>query len=188
MEDDNQATEDESVRQDGCDDDAIIWIGRPSQWVNAPTILLSSVVIAVIVVLKDAYDHTRYSWKYREYEQPLEYMVYLIIAFMVFRIVLRVLSVYYTRYELSDERLIEYSGITKIFENGEPLELYNVYDYQFPPPILLAVLGRGSLRLLTHDANQPEVYLRAIKNRHSVYEMIRSRVERLRMSKKGYFT
>ena len=167
--------------------DRVIWIGRPSQWVNFPSLVVYIAIGLGVFVGRGYFVESRLFYKYRELLPHIDTAILLLLAFLGLKYLYQLLSTFYTKYELTNERLIEFTGITKVFQNGEPLELYNVYDYQFPPPLLLAIFGRGTLRILTHDANQPEVDLLAIRNPRAVYETIRSRVEQLRLTKKAYF-
>ncbi len=184
--DEDSHVDTKNVRMEG-EGDSVIWVGRPSQWVNMPAIIFYSLLAFGIVIGRSYILNSEYVWEYRQYIHYLDYVCIAVLSLLVLKALYKVLSIYYTKYELTNERLIEFTGITSVFQNGEPLELYNIYDYQFPQPLLLAFCRRGSLRLLTHDANQPEVYLYAIKRRREVYEAIRVRVEELRQSKKAYF-
>lgn len=179
-------------------DDELVWSGRPSQWVNLPiNLMLISAGTAVIYGRDYFYSSEldvlirnltyRFGLDIDDYMYLFDYLCLSVLVLILIKICHRILTTYYTRYELTNERLIEFTGISRAFENGEPLELYKVYDYQFPPALFLALCRRGSLRLLTTDARQPIVDLYAIKNRRSVYEQIRQKVEALRISKKGYF-
>ena len=191
--------DDQDIREiEPTNDDELVWVGRPSQWVNLPTILTLISVGTAVIIGKDYFyssnidvwirDITyQFGLNIDDYMYLFDYVCLGILGLILIKICHRILTIYYTRYELTNERLIEFTGISKPFENGEPLELYKVYDYQFPPALFLALCGRGSLRLLTTDARQPVVDLYAIKNRRSVYEQIRQKVEELRISKKGYF-
>ena len=167
--------------------DHIVWQGKPSQWVNFPTILFYSVLISALLYGQAYFNRSNYAWDYSQYMAPINLGIYVILVYFVIRLVYKVLQVYYTKYELTEERLIEYTGITGFFQTEETLELYNIYDYQFPAPLFLSLCRRGSLRLLTHDASQPVVNLIAIRERKKVYENIRLKVEDLRIRKKGYF-
>ena len=169
------------------DEEATIWRGRPSQWVNFPSLCFYFVMSMALFYGQNYLNHSNYGVELTQYLEYVNGGVYLIFLYFVLRILVKVLQVYSTHYELTDERLIESKGITGFFRSEEPLELYNIYDYQFPAPLFLALCRRGSLRLLTHDATQPIVELCAIRERKKVYEKIRLRVEDLRMKKKGYF-
>lgn len=185
MADDNYEDE-----QDGIPNqkkDRVIWVGRPSQWVNVIPILFYAVMGCVLGGFSIYLHSTKYAWEYEKYIEYYDYALAIVCGILILKGIYKVLSVFYTKYELTNERLIEFTGITSMFQSGDPLELYTIYDYKFPPPFLLALFGRGSLKLYTHDKNQPIVLLRAIKDKHGVYEMIRQRVEELRMSKKAYF-
>ncbi|KAF5293154.1 hypothetical protein FQA39_LY19377 [Lamprigera yunnana] len=85
------------------------------------------------------------------------------------------------RYELTDQRLLEYSGI--FVKHVETLELYRVKDIAVSGTLLQAAFGRGRVVLQTTDASTPTVVLNAIANPQYVSQMIRDAVERCRMAK-----
>lgn len=181
---DEQDLQTESVDQTS---DHVIWTGRPSQWVNLPSVLVNGFLAYGVVYGQWFLKGTSLAREYNQLLPYLDYAVNAVLLCLLLKVLYRALSVFYTKYELTTERLIEYTGITKFLQNGEPLELYNIYDYKFPPPFLMALFGKGSLILKTHDSNQPTVYLKAISDKRHVYEIIRKRVEVLRITKKSYF-
>jgi len=80
-----------------------------------------------------------------------------------------------TFYELTSQRLRRTSGILN--RRVEEMELYRVKDYTMEQPLLLRMLGLGSLNLITSDAATPTVYIRAIRNVVAVREMLRTAVQ-----------
>lgn len=163
-----------------------LWKGRPSQWVNLPGTIWCVLKCCVIL----------YSLQFSEvvlgYINKAEYEIYWY-GFVVFLcgvfggvLIYRILSIAYTKYELTNEKLMLYSGITKMFQHGSPLELYDVIDYELPPPGFLVFVGRSTLILETVDTSHKRVYLYAIKDSNHVYEIIRQNVQKMRMDKKAY--
>ena len=86
-----------------------------------------------------------------------------------------------TRYALTAERLIVTSGV--FHQQQEEVELYRVKDYSVSAPLLYHWLGLANVRLLTSDQTHPELVLRGIRNADRVKELIRERVEALRLEK-----
>ena len=67
------------------------------------------------------------------------------------------------RYELTDQRLLEYSGI--FVKQIETLELYRVKDLAVSGTLLQAAFGRGRVILQTTDASTPTIVLNAVESR-----------------------
>ena len=85
------------------------------------------------------------------------------------------------RYELTDQRLLEHSGI--VIHCMESLELYRVIDIQTNGTLIQSLFGRGRVHLLTSDATTPRVVINAIVNPAGVANLIRDAVERCRVAK-----
>ena len=85
------------------------------------------------------------------------------------------------RYELTDQRLLEHSGI--FVKQIETLELYRVKDIAVSGTFLQAMFGRGRVILQSTDASTPTVVLNAIANPQAVSQLVRDAVERCRMAK-----
>lgn len=167
--------------------DSVIWEASPTQWINLGAFILYGSLMGLVGMLWFNLDNGLLSYRFRPYLGIFEIALLSIGIFFGLVMVYRYLKLRYTRYVLTGERLIEYEGITKIFQTGEPLELYDVYDHRIPPAYLLAFVRRGNLTLFTNDKRQPIVNLVGIKNPAELYENIRYNVERLRLSKKGFF-
>lgn len=99
----------------------------------------------------------------------------------VFWAIYRYVKVASHRYELTDQRLLEYSGI--VVKKVETLELYRVKDIAVSGTLLQAVFGRGRVVLQTTDASTPTVVLNAVANPQLVSQLVRDAVERCRVAK-----
>ena len=86
-----------------------------------------------------------------------------------------------TRYTLTAERLIVTSGV--FHQQQEEVELYRVKDYSVSASLLYRWLGLANICLLTSDRTHPNLVLRGIRNADRVKELIRERVEALRLEK-----
>lgn len=167
--------------------DTLLWRGRPSQLVNIlPGIVLVFIGLALFIA-KHQLGESSFSWEYPTFSDYLGRGISWGLVAILLLGVYKVLSIHYTKYEVTEERLVEYTGITRLFQKCETLELYNVYDYQLPAALLLALFSKGSLKLLTNDPTQQIVTIRAISKREELYHLVRDRVEVLRVAKKGYF-
>lgn len=85
------------------------------------------------------------------------------------------------RYELTDQRLLESTGV--FFRRTDELELYRVVDLVTEEPLLQRLVGRGRVILRTADRSTPTVVLNAIPNPREVGALIRDLVERCRVAK-----
>lgn len=93
----------------------------------------------------------------------------------------RYLKVANHRYELTDQRLLEYSGI--VVKHIETLELYRVKDIAVSGTLLQAAFGRGRVVLQTTDASTPTVLISAVANPQLVSQLVRDAVERCRVAR-----
>lgn len=93
----------------------------------------------------------------------------------------RYLKVANHRYELTNQRLLEYSGI--IVKHVETLELYRVKDIAVSGTLFQALFGRGRVILQTTDASTPTVRISAIASPQHVSQLIRDAVEHCRVAR-----
>lgn len=111
-----------------------------------------------------------------------------IVAILFCRTVIHVLWAIYRylkvanhRYELTNQRLLEYSGI--IVKHVETLELYRVKDIAVSGTLFQALFGRGRVILQTTDASTPTVHISAIASPQHVSQLIRDAVEQCRVAR-----
>lgn len=93
----------------------------------------------------------------------------------------RYLKVANHRYELTNQRLLEYSGI--LVKRVETLELYRVKDIAVSGTLFQALFGRGRVVLQTTDASTPTVHISAIASPQHVSQLIRDAVEQCRVAR-----
>ncbi|UYY85574.1 PH domain-containing protein [Alcaligenes sp. SMD-FA] len=93
----------------------------------------------------------------------------------------RYLKVANHRYELTNQRLLEYSGI--IVKHVETLELYRVKDIAVSGTLFQALFGHGRVILQTTDASTPTVHISAIASPQHVSQLIRDAVEHCRVAR-----
>jgi len=85
------------------------------------------------------------------------------------------------RYTLTDQRLLEESGL--IVKRVESLELYRVKDITVAGTLLQTMVGRGQVILRTTDTTNPVLTLNAVPNAVEVSQLIRDTVEACRAAK-----
>lgn len=85
------------------------------------------------------------------------------------------------RYVLTDQRLLEESGI--IVKRVETLELYRVKDLSVSGTVLQTLFGRGQIIIQSTDATTPTLTVNAVPNPVAVSHLIRDAVEKCRVAK-----
>ncbi len=94
----------------------------------------------------------------------------------------RFLSVHFTRYRLTSERLELVSGV--LSRRMEQLELYRVKDMSVEEPLLLRLFGLGNVVLRTSDRSHPVFTLRAVPECTLLRDNLRGLVEKRRDHKR----
>lgn len=85
------------------------------------------------------------------------------------------------RYTLTDQRLLEESGL--IVKRVESLELYRVKDLSVSGTLLQTLFGRGQVVLRSTDTTHPELVINAVPNAVAVAQLARDAVEACRAAK-----
>ncbi|MCR6481005.1 PH domain-containing protein [Variovorax sp. ZS18.2.2] len=93
----------------------------------------------------------------------------------------RCLRTSFHRYELTDQRLIERSGI--LVKRIETLELYRVKDISVDSTLAQSLFGRGQVILQTTDSTSPQLLIQAVAGPDQVSQLIRNQVERCRIAR-----
>lgn len=89
------------------------------------------------------------------------------------------LAISFTRYELTQSRLIVKMGLLNTRE--EELRLFRVRDISAQETLVDRLFGVGSILLHTTDATSPTLLVRHIKNHNKVKELLSAQVEEARM-------
>jgi uncharacterized membrane protein YdbT with pleckstrin-like domain len=92
------------------------------------------------------------------------------------------LTVRFTRYELSQERLKLTTGVFS--RQTDNLELYRVSDIRISQSFWQRMVKIGNIDLISTDKTTPELPLHSIRNHHEIADTIRTCVERMRDKKK----
>ena len=89
------------------------------------------------------------------------------------------MAVSFTRYELTESRLIVRTGLLNTRE--EELRLFRVRDISAQESLIDRMFGVGSILLHTADATSPTLLIRHVKNSDRVKELISLQVEEARV-------
>lgn len=139
-----------------------LWVSRPSQIVNLHIYVLAVIATTLIGVFLPL------PWVYAGLVPPAIALVY-------------GMATYFTRYELTTERLRRISGLTT--RVGEEVELYRVEDTRPIAPMTYRLIGLGNVIVISSDHSCPKLPLIAIKNHEAIRNLIRDNVEVIRHAK-----
>lgn len=140
-----------------------LWTGHTSQWVHFwfyffCTLLAAGVVVAATV-----------------FAPPTGGLTYVALVLPAGLWIARWWITKSTTYELTSQRLRIRSGILN--RRVDELELYRVKDYAMEQPLLLRLVGLGNLTMITSDATNPHVWMKAIPEVETVREKLRTAVQ-----------
>ncbi len=82
------------------------------------------------------------------------------------------------RYELTDQRLLVYSGL--IVRKVDSLELYRMKDISVGGTVLQGLTGRGQITIISSDASTSELLIDAVADPQAVAQLIRDTAEACR--------
>lgn len=91
------------------------------------------------------------------------------------------LSINFTRYIITDKKLIVRQGFLNLKE--EKIELYKILDISMNMPISQRIFGCGTLILRCKDASAPSIELKQIKNPYIINNLLEDKIEE---QKKNY--
>ena len=113
------------------------------------------------------------------------YIICLPLAFIgvgVIMFIIRYLKTQYTKYEITDERIVEQTGI--LSRKTDETELYRVKDIRLEEPFFLRMFGLSTILLVTSDKSSPLIKVYGVKNGTSLRKELRTLIE-ARRDKKG---
>ena len=171
------------------DDEAVIWSGKPSQWINFGSFLWWGImVIGAIVFL--------YLWN-SEYQQDYTLIIGQVVSYSckgiiflgVVSIAYAYLSIFYQKTEITRNKIKESKGITRIFQQGLFAEISDITDIKSPAAGLLGLVGLCTLIIETNDSDQPIIRVRAIPtaDREELIGVLQPIWRKLKIERKGYF-
>jgi hypothetical protein len=167
-------------------DETLIWEGSPSQWLNlGKYIWWGSVALLAIIVLIAFYG-LGYLERYPDYQQMVTITSLLMLGLSIGMMYFHALLLHLQKTSISCNKITESRGFTEIFRKENYCELSDVIDVLLPPAGWLALVRRGDLVITTHDADQTEIRIRAIKGRKKLKEKLIPLIRRLRAERRGY--
>jgi uncharacterized membrane protein YdbT with pleckstrin-like domain len=95
------------------------------------------------------------------------------IGFVMFLV--RFLKTKFTKYEISEERIIETTGVFS--RSTDETELYRVKDIRLEEPFFLRMFGLSTILLVTSDKTSPIITLSGVKNGNNLRKTLRDAVE-----------
>lgn len=96
--------------------------------------------------------------------------------------IIRYLQTKYTNYEITNERIIEKTGV--LSRKTDETELYRVKDIRLDEPFFLRLFGLSTIYLVTSDKTSHIIKIHGVKNGQQLRNDIRKAVE-LRRDIKG---
>lgn len=110
------------------------------------------------------------------------------LAILTFWLVLPVLYAFFRylrtanhRYTLTDQRLVEETGI--FVKNVESVELYRVKDLSVSGTLAQTLFGRGRIIVQSTDSTSPTLHINAVPDPIFVSHLVRETVERSRVAR-----
>ena len=100
----------------------------------------------------------------------------------VIMFLVRYLETKYTKFEITNERIIQQNGV--LSRRTNETELYRVKDIILDEPFFLRIFGLSNVLIVTSDRTSPLILVNAIKNGGVIRRELREAVE-LRRDKKG---
>ena len=94
----------------------------------------------------------------------------------------RFLKTKFTKFEITDERIIEQTGV--LSRKTDETELYRVKDIRLEEPFFLRMFGLSTILLVTSDKTSPIIKLQGVINGNDLRKELRTVVE-IRRDKKG---
>lgn len=167
-------------------DETLIWQGSPSQWLNLLKFISWGSVALLACCLLLAFFGLGYRYRYPEYQGWVIGIAGIMLLISAGCIVYHAFTLSLEKTTITCNKITESRGFTEIFRRENYCELSDVIDVLLPPAGWLALVRRGDLVITTHDADQPEIRIRAVKGRKQLKEQLIPLVRRLRAERRGY--
>jgi uncharacterized membrane protein YdbT with pleckstrin-like domain len=100
----------------------------------------------------------------------------------VIMFLVRYLETKFTKFEITNERIIQQNGV--LSRRTNETELYRVKDIILDEPFFLRIFGLSNVLIVTSDRTSPLILVNAIENGGIIRRELREAVE-LRRDKKG---
>lgn len=171
------------------DDESVIWSGKPSQWVNFGTFLWWGIFSIVALVFLFVWSGSLGKSYSPFIQDVVSYSCKAIVALSVSSIVYAYLSIFYQKIEITQNKIKETKGITRIFQQDLFAEISDITDIKSPAAGLLGIVGLSNLIIETNDSDQPIIRVRAIpvSEREKLISVLQPIWRQLKIERKGYF-
>lgn len=169
------------------DDETVIWQGSPSQWVNLATFIFWGAVILASLVFMMVWN----AGMNEGYTELINTIVigtsWGVVVISLLNIVFPYLSTHFERTVITNNKIKESKGITKLFQVDRFAEISDIRDLNSPAAGLLAIWGLSTLVIETNDEDQPIIRIRAIRDREELINKLLPIWRELKIERKGYF-
>lgn len=108
----------------------------------------------------------------------VKYLLAALAAAALIHMVVIVLIVKATQYEVTSERIRIRRGL--LTKRTDELELYRANDTSLIEPLSLRMFGLGTIEVRTMDTSSPTVYLEAVHGARNLRENLRKHIEQCR--------
>jgi uncharacterized membrane protein YdbT with pleckstrin-like domain len=143
--------------------ETVLWSGHTSQWVHFWFYLFCVLLAAGIAIAATLL------------ALPTGGLTYLALVIPAVMWLARWWVTRCTTYELTSQRFRIRTGVLN--RRVDELELYRVKDYAMEQPFLLRLVGLGHVTMITSDATNPQVAMKAIPDVEAVREKLRAAVQ-----------
>ena len=170
------------------DDETVLWEGRPSQWVNLGTFIFWSFVAIISLIFISVWKGVMNAG----YSDLINTIVlgasWMVVVISMLSIAIPYLSTMFERTVITNNKIKESKGITKLFQVDRFAELSEIRDLKSPAAGLLSLWGLSTLIIETNDEDQPIIKIRAIRDRDELIAKLLPIWRELKIERKGYFS
>jgi hypothetical protein len=169
------------------DDETVLWEGRPSQWVNLGTFIFWSFVAIISLMFISVWKGVMNAG----YSDLINTIVlgasWMVVVISMLSIAIPYLSTMFERTVITNNKIKESKGITKLFQVDRFAEISDIRDLNSPAAGLLSLWGLSTLIIETNDEDQPIIKIRAIRDRDELIAKLLPIWRELKIERKGYF-
>lgn len=169
------------------DDETVLWEGRPSQWVNLGTFIFWSFVAIISLIFISVWKGVMNAG----YSDLINTIVlgasWMVVVISMLSIAIPYLSTMFERTVITNNKIKESKGITKLFQVDRFAEISDIRDLNSPAAGLLSLWGLSTLIIETNDEDQPIIKIRAIRDRDELIAKLLPIWRELKIERKGYF-
>jgi len=95
------------------------------------------------------------------------------------------LPISFTKYEISDDRLFQTTGLLNL--KYEEILLYRVRDLELSRSFGQRIFGVGTIKVCSSDKTHPELYIFNVKEPAAVKELLHEQVEAMKIRRRVRF-